>query len=260
MPTIPDKHAIDALGRELQQAPIVRSIEGQRTYLELMEFAGRELQQIEAQIAATVESSAEVVARVKSIETIHDKLVRLPSLKLSQMDDLIGVRVVQDLSLSEQTELCRRLQELFPNSLIKDRRVAPKSGYRAAHVIVRSEPLHAEIQVRTSLQASWADVYEGIADKWGRGIRYDEPVTGSNPAQIEARQGVISLMQDLSLRLLVDIEELRDALDHMALPLEIDFKRRHVMTRAGARRRVAKQQLKVRELMDRVATMAGEIE
>jgi hypothetical protein len=42
-------------------------------------------------------------------------------------------------------------------------------------VIVTSRGAYAEIQVRTDLQALWAEIYERLGDILGRGIRYGEP-------------------------------------------------------------------------------------
>ncbi len=48
-------------------------------------------------------------------------------------------------------------------------------GYSAVHVIVFPEGAPVEIQVRTSWQHEWAELFEKLADLIGRGIRYGEP-------------------------------------------------------------------------------------
>lgn len=60
-----------------------------------------------------------------------------------------------------------------------------------------------EIQIRTILQSLWANFYERFADRWGRGIRYGEPIEQSpepdvEPAQI---QQLVRVMHDFSARL-----------------------------------------------------------
>ena len=58
---------------------------------------------------------------------------------------------------------------------IVDRRAEPMHGYRAVHVIVFPEDAPIEIQVRTEWQHEWAEFFEKLADRIGRGIRYGEP-------------------------------------------------------------------------------------
>jgi hypothetical protein len=55
-----------------------------------------------------------------------------------------------------------------------DRRTNPSHGYRAVHLIVQKDRIPVEIQVRTDLQDTWAQIVERLADRWGRGIRYGE--------------------------------------------------------------------------------------
>jgi hypothetical protein len=60
-------------------------------------------------------------------------------------------------------------------SKVVDRRRVPTHGYRAVHVIVFPEGIPVEIQVRTELQNHWAQLVEGLGDRWGRAIRYGGP-------------------------------------------------------------------------------------
>lgn len=45
-------------------------------------------------------------------------------------------------------------------------------GYRAVHVIAKVDNIPVEVQFRTELQDLWAQVFERLADGWGRQIRY----------------------------------------------------------------------------------------
>ena len=58
-----------------------------------------------------------------------------------------------------------------------DLRVHPSHGYRAVHIIVRIDGLPIEIQVRTRLQDSWAQLSEVLSDKIERSLKY-----GGGPA------------------------------------------------------------------------------
>ncbi len=68
-----------------------------------------------------------------------------------------------------------------------DRRTAPVHGYRAVHVVVFPEGVPVEIQVRTSWQHEWAELFEKLADRVGRGLRYGEPpARWWTPAEFDA--------------------------------------------------------------------------
>lgn len=110
-------------------------------------------------------------ARIKTIQTLADKLRRQPT-KLSRMQDIAGVRIVQDMDLNEQDAIVRALLDEFPGAKVTDRRVVPSFGYRAVHVVVRVGRCSCEIQVRTRTQHLWAEIVERLADRWGRQIRY----------------------------------------------------------------------------------------
>jgi hypothetical protein len=69
----------------------------------------------------------------------------------------------------------------------------PSFGYQAVHVIVTASQCAVEIQVRTPLQDLWAQVVEGIADRFGRGIRY-----GSWDTLPTAFEGLRSAMERTS--------------------------------------------------------------
>ncbi len=52
------------------------------------------------------------------------------------------------------------------------------------HVVVSVLNRPVEIQVRTQMQHKWAELFEKLADKWGRGMRYGD-MTASSPAEAE---------------------------------------------------------------------------
>ena len=53
-----------------------------------------------------------------------------------------------------------------------DRRRRPSHGYRAVHVIVSQAVKLIEVQIRTSLQHTWAELSEKLADEFGHEIKY----------------------------------------------------------------------------------------
>jgi ppGpp synthetase/RelA/SpoT-type nucleotidyltranferase len=86
------------------------------------------------------------------------------------------------------------------------------------HVIVSVDELPVEVQIRTKAQHLWAEVFERLADRLGRAIRYgglpQEPgaTMGQHSAQdllaqvIEASQGIA-----ITEKLEVDLKELEES-------------------------------------------------
>jgi hypothetical protein len=115
-----------------------------------------------------------IAARVKTRGTTLDKLQR--GLKLGSIQDLAGMRLIGDFGRSGQDQLVADLVELFADEKktprVTDRRLDPRSGYRAVHVVVFPNGIPVEIQVRTQWQHDWADFYERLGDRFGRAIRY----------------------------------------------------------------------------------------
>lgn len=108
----------------------------------------------------------------KTKNSIIEKL-RRQSVRLSQMQDIAGCRVVVPDILT-QDEAVERLKSLFDRFDIDDRRTQPSHGYRAVHLIVENSGRLVEVQVRTSLQHLWAEVSEKLSDvdpsiKYGAG-------------------------------------------------------------------------------------------
>lgn len=115
--------------------------------------------------------------RVKTTPTLTDKLRRTHGMDLSRMQDLAGARITVR-NLANQDEARDKISEFYTarGSRVRpiDRRVDPRFGYRAVHLVVSVDELPVEIQIRTELQDSWAQIVEHLGDRWGRGIRYGE--------------------------------------------------------------------------------------
>lgn len=125
-------------------------------------------------------------SRLKTVQTIIEKLAREKT-RLSVMQDIAGLRIVDDLTLIEQNELVDRVCKAFPGAEVDDRRAKPSHrGYRAVHVIVDIDGCPVEIQVRTRLQDLWSQTMESLADAWGRQIRYGLPPDGQEEPTSES--------------------------------------------------------------------------
>ena len=123
--------------------------------------------------------------RVKTTKTMIEKLQRTPGMDLSRVQDLAGARITVR-GFKEQDKCRDEVAEFYRNRghdcKVIDRRVDPRYGYRAVHLVPRVGQIQVEIQIRTELQDSWAQIFERLADRWGRGIRY-----GKDPENPEFR-------------------------------------------------------------------------
>lgn len=128
----------------------------------------------EVEIVLREELGLDPTSRTKSVNTIVEKLEREKT-RLSSMQDIVGVRVVREMSLEEQDAIVQTICDKFEEHRVDDRRAAPTHGYRAVHVIVTVSGFPVEIQVRTERQHLWAEFFEKLADRWGRQIRYGDP-------------------------------------------------------------------------------------
>lgn len=151
----------------------------------------------------------EIVSRVKTIDTLRDKLQREHRFPLPAIQDIAGVRFEAEMTLQEQDAVVDALMGYFQDMGWEPHKTDYRakgghSAYRAVHVVLHFQPIgKVEVQVRTHLQSRWANLYEAMADKHGRQIRYDEL-----PEDPEARSEVESL-QELSLVNIAELEDLR---------------------------------------------------
>lgn len=154
-----------------------------------------------------------ITSRTKTHDTLLDKLRRTNGITLATMRDISGVRMVGDFLLAEQDVVAAHVGNVCGHVDPKfvDRRKAPAAGYRALHVAVARGGISTEVQIRSELQAMWANMFERLADKWGRGIRYGEPPTPDRNGDIEQRVSLIGALQDLSLHAIASAEDARQA-------------------------------------------------
>ena len=106
----------------------------------------------------------------KSTTSVIEKLNR-ESIRLTQIQDIAGCRLIV-ADLDQQDATVSRLQEALTDVATIDRRGKPSHGYRAVHLVARHEGLSVEIQVRTRLQHTWAEISEKLADTIDPAIKY----------------------------------------------------------------------------------------
>jgi hypothetical protein len=141
----------------------------------------------------------------KSTGTLIDKL-RRTGISLKDIQDLGGARIVIDGRRLDQDHAVERIMEAFancPKAPVKiDRREQPSYGYRAVHVIVFEDHTPMEIQIRTKLQDTWAQISEKLGDMWGRGHRYgdspDQPDAPAFPGSSSTRSALIGQLLIIS--------------------------------------------------------------
>lgn len=150
------------------------------------------------------------VGRTKTLKTLREKLIRIPSDKLPSIRDVAGVRVVADCSTLELRVLARMMAQAFAEggwlepigytgeARTIDRLESPMHGYRAIHLVVRLDGAPVEIQLRTELQHAWASLMELLGDRWGREPRYGQELVELDPDLRELKDAVIRRMMGLS--------------------------------------------------------------
>lgn len=158
---------IDRLGDRLREASLTESD------LRLLDDYRRSFRKAYETVVRTIREGLQLEPSgrpAKSTGALVEKL-RRESIRLSQMQDITGCRVVV-ADLAEQERAVASLRGVFPGSSVIDRRADPSHGYRAVHVIVRCSGKLVEIQIRTSLQHLWAEISEKLSDLFDPNIKY----------------------------------------------------------------------------------------
>jgi RelA/SpoT family protein len=149
--------------------------------------------------AHEVDPNSFVADRLKRIPTIIDKLRRQPTMQLSTMQDIGGLRAVVG-TVDQAKALAEKLNpNILPHDLImrfdlklpiRDYIEHPaKSGYRGLHLVYtyKHPPDHhlrglkIEVQVRTRLQHVWATAVEMVGTFRGESLKSGE----GNPRWLE---------------------------------------------------------------------------
>jgi putative GTP pyrophosphokinase len=125
-----------------------------------------------AREAALIDSRVDVTQRLKRTATIGDKLTREQTMDVTQMQDVGGVRA-RVPSVEHVYAVSRRLKRSWTIHRTRDYIAEPKaSGYRALHHIVRRDGRLIEVQLRTTLQDSWANQVEDDGHATGVGLKF----------------------------------------------------------------------------------------
>jgi ppGpp synthetase/RelA/SpoT-type nucleotidyltranferase len=158
---------VDRLGERLRTGVIADDD------LRALDDYRRSLNETYSSVVSTIQTKLELMPTgrpEKSTPSIIAKLKRQPTIKLSQMQDIAGCRIIVSDTLG-QDSVVEKLGEIFSKK-IKDLRLQPSSGYRAVHVVVEVSGRPIEVQVRTELQHMWAMASEQLSDAFDPQIKY----------------------------------------------------------------------------------------
>lgn len=149
----------------------------------------------------------DITQRLKRFATIVDKLRRQPTMSLTTMEDIAGVRAILPTQeavdavagwIMDHWEI-RRVREY-----IAGRRPGPKNdGYRAVHLAVIKSGRYVEIQLRTPAQDAWAQSVEQDTRLLGHGLKF-----GSGPADLRDYYRVVGKYLELREQGLMAPDEL----------------------------------------------------
>jgi putative GTP pyrophosphokinase len=104
-----------------------------------------------------------VAERLKRQPRLAGKLIRFPTTRLTQMQDVAGCRAILP-SLEAVDEVRHRIERQKSDIVkIDDYNSTPRSsGYRAVHIVVRRDGALVEVQLRTTNQQRWAMLVEDL--------------------------------------------------------------------------------------------------
>jgi len=166
-----------------------------KTFLEAIDLANRwrachayPLNTFQATLRTKLKSfkgSPLVAQRLKRMPTIIDKLSRYPKMRLSQLQDIAGVRAI----LNDVDDVYLLVDKYVKNNNFPHTHVEPifdyiqhprnEDGYRSVHLIYKYsnkkvkdfDGLKIEIQIRTKLQHIWATAVETVGSIIGQQLK-----------------------------------------------------------------------------------------
>jgi len=102
----------------------------------------------------------------KTQQSIVDKLLRQPNLRLPQMQDIAGCRIVLTSGIDQANQFNNLLLSAFKHKKWQvESKARHKDGYCAIHIIAKVDKQFYEIQLRTYAQDIWANLVETMSDE-----------------------------------------------------------------------------------------------
>jgi len=171
---------VTELGKRLREGPISESDlsmldEFRQTFSEVDEQAYRI---IHVALETTQSSTWTITKRKrKTQQSIVDKLRRQPRLRLPQMQDIAGCRIVIEGGAQAANDISTLLTDAFESPWNLESKDRHAHGYRAIHIIAntvhqagnkkgqQASKKFYEIQLRTYAQDVWANLIESLSDE-----------------------------------------------------------------------------------------------
>lgn len=102
----------------------------------------------------------------KTQQSIVEKLKRQPKLRLPQMQDIAGCRIVIEGGTQRAQNVNSVLEKAFEQQQWQiENKDRDEHGYHAIHIIVKMDAKFYEIQLRTYAQDVWANLVESMSDE-----------------------------------------------------------------------------------------------
>lgn len=118
--------------------------------------------------------------RFKRLDRIVNKLERYPKMRLSQMEDIGGCRVILPTTAAVYEVMKRIHHNWGEEARISDYIAEPKSdGYRGIHIVHKRAGRLVEVQLRTQRQHGWAETVEIFGPRVGYRLK-----DGEGPADL----------------------------------------------------------------------------
>lgn len=172
-------------GGDFSEADLAMLDAFRQTYSEIDEQAYQLIQSTLAAITGWTSTQR----KRKTQQSIVEKLRRQPQLRLPQMQDIAGCRIVIEGGSQVADTLGSLLTGAFePLQWAIERKERHAHGYRATHIIAKNVQKFYEIQLRTYAQDVWANLVESLSDE-SNSLKYG----GS-----DKEQALISQLQNLS--------------------------------------------------------------
>ena len=199
---------VDRLGKRLREADgRSRSAEDVAMYVAWSTGYARAMQEVRTAIferAVDASVKGTLSSRVKQIDSVAAKLRRMPSTKLSRLEDIAGCRIV--VATTRDADRLAGACSVLKISRQRNYHESPHNGYRALHLTVRaSDGRPVAVPIRTEIEELWANLTERCAALVDPELKY-----GDGPQEF---RDFLDEMSDLGHRLDIasaDVQTMRD--------------------------------------------------